>query len=150
MWLGVDLRTGTKNTCVYKRLEYVLNIQHVCWGGGVWGMWFLYDQSMSTGIVTFIMNKIFIWDPKIMRQMATGMFWICKLSCTNCVFNILREVGTERKSIHVKACIPYSIHTPSSLLCVQGSPKKRPMSFPGEIIIHSSNIQIQMSPSCSI
>ena len=35
-----------------------------------------YDHLMSTSIFTFIMNKIFIWAPEIMRQMARPTIWI--------------------------------------------------------------------------
>lgn len=43
----------------------------------------LNDHFMSTGMFTWIMNKIYMWGPKIMS--------------TNHMFHILRQVGAERK-----------------------------------------------------
>ena len=43
---------------------------------------------MNTRIFPLIMNKLFIWGPEIMRQMATAQF-VSANHCTNCVFNIL-------------------------------------------------------------
>ena len=37
----------------------------------------LYDHLTSTRIFTLRINKIFIWAPKIMRQMAMGNICIC-------------------------------------------------------------------------
>ena len=66
-----------------------------------WG-WYLYDQLMSTRIFTLSMNKIFLWAPNFMRQMAMGTFWICWSSCTNWdVFCILREKYLNN------TCLPY-------------------------------------------
>ena len=56
----------------------------------------LYDHLMSTRIFTFIVNKIFMWAPKVMRQVTLGTIWICY-----CAFYILREVGVERNCIQV-------------------------------------------------
>ena len=43
------------------------------------------------------MHKIVIWALKLVRQMATDMIRICLSSRTNYVFQILQEVGVERK-----------------------------------------------------
>ena len=37
----------------------------------------LYDHLMSKRIFILIMNEIFISALKIMRQMVTGVIWIC-------------------------------------------------------------------------
>ena len=55
----------------------------------------LYGHLMSMRIFTLWTNKIFVWAPKIMRQMAIGTIKICQSSCSNCVFHILCEVGAE-------------------------------------------------------
>jgi hypothetical protein len=54
MWLDVDLRTETKETCVQKRMEYDADSQQHDKGG-------IYDHLiMSMIIFTLILNKIFI------------------------------------------------------------------------------------------
>ena len=75
------VRCGSKNghqRLVFKRdwatcskyLNYSrLSSQHV-WGNQ-------YGHLMSMRIFTLIMNKIFIWAPKILRQLAKGTIWIC-------------------------------------------------------------------------
>ena len=61
MWLDVDLRTDTNETCVQKRMEYDANLSRLDSQG-------LYDHLiMSMIIFTLILNKIFIWAPEIMR-----------------------------------------------------------------------------------
>ena len=64
----------------------------------------IYDHLMSLRMFTLTLNKIFIWAPNIMRQMAMGMIWICESSCRNCMLHILWEVDAEN-SIHVTACL---------------------------------------------
>lgn len=44
------------------------------------------------------MNKKCIWAPEIVRQMTTGTILVCEPRRTNCVFQILREVGAERNA----------------------------------------------------
>ena len=52
-------------------------------------------------ICTLIMNEIFIWAPKMMRQMATGKIWISISSCTNFMFVVLEKSGCKaKKSVH--------------------------------------------------
>ena len=58
----------------------------------------VYDSLMSSRIGNMIINKIFTWALKIMRQMATCTIWNWQSSCTKCdVFRILWEVGAEMK-----------------------------------------------------
>ena len=103
MWLDVDVRTDTKKaSSVQKRLDYELKInhsrlighQHNWWGWRGWRG--LYDHMISTRIFTFTLNEIFMWAPKIMRQMATATIWIWQSSRTNCVFHII-QVGADRR-----------------------------------------------------
>ena len=56
-------------TCSKNVLCTMLDSQHDCGD--------LYDHLMSTRIFTLIMNKLFIWAPKMMRQMAMGTIWNC-------------------------------------------------------------------------
>ena len=68
VWLRMYLRTDSKKTCVSKRLDYVLirlgSIVNTIREG-------LYDYLMTSRIFTLIMNKTYIWAPKIMRKTAT-------------------------------------------------------------------------------
>ena len=59
----------------------------------------------------FGIDKIFLWTPKIMRQMATCTIWKCQSSCTSCVFHIIWEVDVERN---------VSIYGMSTLLLANG------------------------------
>ena len=52
---------------------------------------------MSTRIIALIMNKNFIWAPKITRQMVASTIWICWSSCTNCVLYISYEKWMHRE-----------------------------------------------------
>jgi hypothetical protein len=45
----------------------------------------------------FIMNKVFTWPPKITRKMVTGTMCIFLLPHTCDMFDVLYEVGVERK-----------------------------------------------------
>ena len=60
-----------------------------------WGN--LYDHLMSTRNFTLTIKKMFMWAPKIMRQMDMGMMWLCQTSHTNCMLCIQLEVGAKRK-----------------------------------------------------
>jgi hypothetical protein len=99
-------KTYTKKTCVQKGLDYMLKIfepfyaQQSTWlTGSTW-------PHNEHKILTLIMNKIFIWALKIMKQMATDMIW--QPSHTNCVFHILPEVGAERQVSLNYAHLPWS------------------------------------------
>ena len=37
---------------------------------------------------------------KFMRKLVTCIIWVCKSSCTGCVFCILQEVGAKEKLVH--------------------------------------------------
>ena len=57
----------------------------------------LYDYLMSTRIFTLTMSKIFIWAPKVIRNITMATIWNWQSSCTYCVFCNLWEVGAELK-----------------------------------------------------
>ena len=84
MWLGGDLGTDITKTCVEKKLEFVLKVYHSRFNSQHnWGN--LHDCLMTT----LIINAIFKFAPKIMRQMAMRFIWIRSSSHTDCVFHIL-------------------------------------------------------------
>ena len=77
-WLGVDLRTDIKKTCVQNKLDMCSDYAHHSrfnnqhdWGN-------LYDHLMNMRIVTLTMNKIYISSSKIMRQ------WLIKRTIWKC------------------------------------------------------------------
>ena len=74
IWLGVDLRTDN-NKNVFERdsttcsnmLTILGSIFNINWKD-------LYDHLMNTGTFTLIMNKIFIWAPKLMNKSLQASF----------------------------------------------------------------------------
>ena len=73
VWLNVNPNTNIEGKCVFKRLNYVLNI---CWsfmthiqiiGGTI--IWPCNKKKIST----LTMNQIFMQPPKQMRKMTTGL-----------------------------------------------------------------------------
>ena len=64
--------------------QYRLNSQHH-WVN-------LYDHLTSKRIFTFMMNKVFVRAPKVMRNIATTFMWICYQTCTHRMFHSLGEV----------------------------------------------------------
>jgi len=105
MWLGVNLRTDTKKTCIFRRIRLRAQNMPTILGSkakSLRGGGNLYDHLMSTQILTFLMNKIFIWALSTMKKMATGTLWICQSSCTNFVFHSLQDVGVERSPLTIR------------------------------------------------
>ena len=78
MQFHVDLRIGTqKNTrlkeiglCAQNMLTNLGSIVNMIKRN-------MYDHLKSMGNLTLIMDTIFIWAPKMMRQSTTSTIWIC-------------------------------------------------------------------------
>lgn len=95
IWVGcgVNLRTNTQKKSAKEIELYTQDMLTVLcsivnmMGRPIWPL-------MSTRTLTVIMNQIFIQAPKLMTQMAMGMIWNHKSSCTNCV-------GATKKSIYI-------------------------------------------------
>ena len=75
--IGMSLKMDTKRhvlkrnwiMCSKNDMHSKLSSQHN-WGD-------LDDYLMSTRIYTFIIDKIFILAPEIMRKVATALIWTC-------------------------------------------------------------------------
>jgi hypothetical protein len=76
MWLGEDLRTDTEATRGWKRWTTCQDMLTVL--GSVVNMigGILHSHVMNKDIFIVIMNKMFRWALRIMRQMATSTIWV--------------------------------------------------------------------------
>ena len=101
--VAVNLRTVTKNASfVYKRLDNMLKNTLTIRSS-------LITTIRCRRLFTLIMNTIFMWALRIMRQTVTCTIWIQWLACTNCVFHVLREAGVKRKVSHFNTLIIVNI-----------------------------------------
>ena len=75
-------------------------------GGSIWPL-----NGMRT--FTLIMDKIFTWASKIMRQMATGkVIWICQLSCANCIpFSYIKSYHQWAQRVSIQTRHIYITYT---------------------------------------
>ena len=89
MWFGATPRLGIKMTCfkeiglcVQNTIIILGSIVNLIRGGPI-------RSCNIHEIFTLIMNKIFIWAPRIMRKVAMALIWFANHLVLICVFHIL-------------------------------------------------------------